>query len=193
VHVVAETERLLLRRFTADDVDLLVELDSDPEVMFFVTGGRPTPRAEIEHEHIPGYLAYHESGDIHGFWVVVDRASGAGLGWVHVRPPLDGSTPDPELGYRLRRSAWGRGLATEASRAMVDRTFATGGAERIFAHTMAVNTASRRVLEKVGLRYVRTFVADWPDRIPGDEHGDVEYALTRTEWEQARASRPPFA
>jgi RimJ/RimL family protein N-acetyltransferase len=191
VHVVAETGRLLLRRFTADDVDLLVGLDSDRQVMFFINGGRPTPRAEIEREHIPGYLDYHRRGDTYGFWVVVERASGEGLGWVHLRPPPDGSSPDPELGYRLRRSWWGRGLATEAARAIVDRTFAADGADRIFASTMAVNAASRRVLEKVGLRYVRTFTADWPDRIPGDEHGDVEYALTRSEWQQSRTLPRP--
>lgn len=48
---------------------------------------------------------------------------------------------------------------------------------------MAVNTASRRVMEKAGLRYIRTFHQDWPEPIPGDEHGEVEYALTKAEWE----------
>jgi hypothetical protein len=51
---------------------------------------------------------------------------------------------------------------------------------------MAVHSASRRVMEKAGLRFVRTFVADWPVRIEGDEHGDVEYALTFQEWASAR-------
>jgi RimJ/RimL family protein N-acetyltransferase len=51
---------------------------------------------------------------------------------------------------------------------------------------MAVNGASRRVMEKAGLRYVRTFHQPWPDRIEGDEQGDVEYALTREEWGAAR-------
>ena len=53
---------------------------------------------------------------------------------------------------------------------------------------MAVNTASRRVMEKAGLRHVRTFHAEWPDRIDGDEHGDVEYALTRAEWSAAQVT-----
>jgi RimJ/RimL family protein N-acetyltransferase len=52
---------------------------------------------------------------------------------------------------------------------------------------MVINTASRRVMEKSGLRFARTFHAEWPVRIPGDEHGDVEYALDRDEWEQDRA------
>ena len=51
---------------------------------------------------------------------------------------------------------------------------------------MVVNVASRRVMEKVGMRLVRTFHADWPVRIDGDEHGDVEYVVTRREWEATR-------
>jgi RimJ/RimL family protein N-acetyltransferase len=77
---------------------------------------------------------------------------------------------------------WGQGYASEGSRALVDKAFRELGVDRVYAETMAVNTASRRVMEKAGLRYLRTFHADWPDRIPGDEHGDVEYALTRDEW-----------
>ena len=89
---------------------------------------------------------------------------------------------DPELGYRLRRSAWGRGLATEGSVALVRAAFTDLGAARVVAETMAVHLASRRVMEKAGLRLVRTFHQDWPYPIPGDEQGDVEYAVTRTEW-----------
>ena len=53
---------------------------------------------------------------------------------------------------------------------------------------MVVNTGSWRVMEKSGLRFVRNFVMPWPDRIEGEEHGDVEYAITREEWEQDRAA-----
>ena len=53
----------------------------------------------------------------------------------------------------------------------------------MWAETMAVNTASHRVMEKAGLNYVRTFHQDWPNEIEGSEEGDVEYGLTRTEWE----------
>lgn len=90
---------------------------------------------------------------------------------------------EPELGYRLRKGAWGKGYATEGSRALIDKAFTELGATRVFAETMVVNTASRRVMEKAGLRLVRTFHADWPVRIPGDEHGDVEYAIPREEWQ----------
>jgi RimJ/RimL family protein N-acetyltransferase len=82
---------------------------------------------------------------------------------------------------------WGQGYATEGSRALIDKAFAELGVERVYASTMAVNVASRRVMEKAGLRFVRTFHADWPVRIPGDEEGDVEYAIDKAEWMGRRA------
>jgi RimJ/RimL family protein N-acetyltransferase len=95
-----------------------------------------------------------------------------------------------ELGYRLRKSAWGHGYATEGSRALIAKGFTEFGVRRVYATTMSVNTASRRVLEKAGLRFVRTFHQDWPDPIPGDHLGDVEYALTRAEWQEQQVSVP---
>jgi RimJ/RimL family protein N-acetyltransferase len=181
--VLLRTERLVLRQFTAADVDNLVELDADPEVMRYISGGRPTPREEIEGDYLPAFLAYYERPEGYGFWAVDDRASGEFLGWFHLRPGPGAPRDQPELGYRLRRSAWGRGLATEGSRALVELAFAQRGARRVTASTMAVNAASRRVMEKAGLRFARGFHGDWPHELEGGEHGDVEYALTREEWE----------
>lgn len=185
--VYLETERLVLRRFTTGDLDDLVELDSDPAVMHYVTGGRATSRDEMRDVNLPWWLAYYAAHPGFGFFAAVEKATGEFLGWFHFRPHPDGPRPDgtragAELGYRLRRAAWGRGFGTEGSRALIGKGFAELGVERVFAETMAVNVASRRVMEKAGLRYVRTFHQDWPDRIPGDEQGDVEYALTRAEF-----------
>ncbi|WP_246056299.1 GNAT family N-acetyltransferase [Cellulomonas cellasea] len=180
------TERLTLRELTADDVDLLVELDADPAVMHHVTGGVPTPRAEVVDEILPAFLAYYARGDGYGFWAAVERGSEEFLGWFHLRPGEGRPHDEPELGYRLRRAAWGHGFATEGARALVDTAFSDLGAARVVAEAMAVHTASRRVMEKCGMRLVRTFHADWPYPIPGDEQGDVEYAITRAEWEAAR-------
>jgi RimJ/RimL family protein N-acetyltransferase len=184
-----ETKRLLLRQFTEYDVDALIELDSDPAVMHFVTGGRPTPREEIEQEILPRWLRYYSESPGLGFWAAEEKATGQFIGWFHLRPGEGHPDDEPELGYRLRRSAWGKGYATEGCRALIDKAFAEHGVRRVLAETVAVHTASRRVMEKSGLRLVRVFHADWPDKIPGDEHGDVEYALDRDEWEQTR-SRP---
>ena len=187
MHVFLETERLVLRRFTEDDVDILVELDGDPEVMHFINGGRPTPRLEVETDILPAFLDYYERFAGYGFWAAVEKSTGQFLGWFHFRPAKAAEPDEVELGYRLRKSAWGKGYATEGSRALIDKGFAEHGVERVVAFTMVVNVASRRVMEKAGLRYVRTFHQPWPDYIEGEEEGDVEYALLRSEWEQQSA------
>jgi RimJ/RimL family protein N-acetyltransferase len=184
VRILLETERLVLRGFTPADLDDLVALDSDPAVMHYITGGRTTPREEVEDDVLPAFLSYYERFAGYGFWVAEEKSTAEFLGWLHLRPPPDAAPDEPELGYRLRRAAWGKGYATEGSRALVAKGFAELGARRVNAETMAVNLASRRVMEKAGLRYLRTFFQDWPDVIAGSEHGDVEYVLTRAEWEQ---------
>jgi RimJ/RimL family protein N-acetyltransferase len=189
VHVVLETERLILRRFTTDDVDNLFELDSDPEVVFYVTGGVTTPREEIETDDLPTFLAYYDRGDAYGFWAAVERSTGDFLGWFHFRPGEGHPDDEPELGYRLRKSAWGKGYAAEGSIALIDRGFREHGVRRVVAETMVVHTGSRRVMEKAGMTVSRVFHQEWPYRIPGDEQGDVEYEITRAQWERQRGAR----
>ena len=188
--VFLETQRLLLRRFTEGDSQNLVELDGDPEVMRFINGGRATPRDEIANDVLPAFLGHYERYAAYGFWAAVEKATGQFVGWFHLRPAEGAPPGELELGYRLRRSAWGKGYATEGSRAVIDKAFAELGVERVVASTMVVNVASRRVMEKAGLRFVRHFHQPWPDYIEGEEEGDVEYALRRSEWEQARGEEP---
>jgi RimJ/RimL family protein N-acetyltransferase len=181
-----ETDRLVLRWFTPDDVDVLTELDSDPEVMLRINGGRPTPREEIETDYLPAFLSYRDRFPGYGFFAVHERSTGCFLGWFHLRPHADAPQDEPELGYRLTRPTWGKGYATEGSIALIDKAFGELGARRVYAETMAAHDASRRVMEKAGMHLVRQFHQEWPDRIPGDEHGDVEYEITRAEWEASR-------
>lgn len=189
MEVFLETERLVLRRFTMDDEELLMQLDNGPDVMLYINAGAPVPREEIVDETLPAFLSYYDRFAGYGFWAAIEKQSGRFLGWFHFRPG-DGAGPlEPELGYRLHRFAWNQGYATEGSRALIDKGFGEFGVERVYAETMAVHSGSWRVMEKAGMRHVRSFHADWPVRIPGDEHGDVEYAITRSEWEADRASQ----
>lgn len=183
------TRNLRLRYFTPKDAGLLFELDADPEVMRYITGGTATPWDEVESDVLPAFLDYYRRTDGYGFWAAERLDTGGFVGWFHFRPEQGAPSDVPELGYRLRRSAWGQGLATEGSVALIDRGFTELGVQRVTASTMAVNTASRRVMEKAGMRLVRHFVADWPVAIPGDEHGDVEYAITRQQWDGDRSAR----
>ena len=169
------TDRLVLRRFTGSDVDNLVELDSDPRVTRFLTNGKPTPRERIENHLLPTMVRLRPAG----FWAAEDPETGAFLGWFALEP---GEVREVELGYRLRAETWGRGLATEGSRALVRTAFDDLGVDRVWAQTMAVNFASRRVMEKAGLRYLRTFHLHFDDPVPGTEHGEVEYELRSEDW-----------
>ena len=188
MRVFLETERLLLRRFIESDADNLHDLDSDPEVMRYATGGQPTPQDVIRDETLPRFLRAYERFEGFGVWAAIEKSTGGFVGWFEFYPRKDDVGPEEvELGYRLRTSAWGKGYATEGSRALIRKGFTDLGVQRVVAETMAVNTASRRVMEKAGLRYVRTFHQEWPSRIEGDEHGDVEYALTKAEWKRREA------
>lgn len=194
-----ETERLALRRFTRADVDHLVDLDSDPEVMRFLTGGTPTPRAVIESEILPRFLRSYQRFTGYGYWAAIEKATGAFLGWFSLVPPEDDRPDDVELGYRLHRSAWGQGYATEGAHALIRHGFTELGVRRVHATTYQDNLASRRVMEKVGMRLVRSYRLTPADLVAvgafhstaqdlweGDE---VEYALVKAEWEQHEAAR----
>jgi RimJ/RimL family protein N-acetyltransferase len=184
MRVFLETDRLVLRQFTMADADNLVQLDADPDVMRFVTGGIPTSRKEILDEFLPAFLGYYRRYEGYGFWAVIEKETGEFLGWFHFRPRPDADPGEAELGYRLRKSAWGQGYATEGSRALIRKGFTEHGVQRVVAGAMAVNQASRRVMEKAGLTLVRTFHEPWPYPIDGDQFGSVEYALDKTRWQQ---------
>jgi RimJ/RimL family protein N-acetyltransferase len=167
----------MLRPLTAHDVDLLFELNSDSEVMQYVTG-QPSTLDEVRSE-VADALGCR--------WIAIERASDEAMGWVGAIPSEDGREYD--VGWRLRREVWGRGLATEAAIALIDGLF-KAGASRVFAQTMAVNERSRAVMRRCGLQYRRTFHLSFDDPLPGTELGEVEYDLTRERWLRQRDSDP---
>jgi RimJ/RimL family protein N-acetyltransferase len=186
--ILLETDRLRLRRFTGDDIDRLVELDSDPEVMRYLTWGEPSPREWYVDEVMPRWLASYEETPQLGHFAAEDRATSEFLGWFHLHP--DRFSPDEqELGYRLRRACWGSGLATEGSKALLMHGFGVVGADKVCARTLATNLGSQRVMQKAGLRYECAFVYPLeiiPDRTDA-ERASVKYSITRAEWRASRA------
>jgi RimJ/RimL family protein N-acetyltransferase len=163
---------------TAADLDDLVTLDADPEVTRHITGGVATPRETYRDEVLPRWHAMAIAHPGRGFFAARRRSDGEFLGWFHLKP-LDEAARELDVGYRLRRAAWGRGYATEGARFLVEHAFRTLGAEKILAHALAANTASCRVLQKAGLRFVRSYLEE---RFPGGAPA-AQYALTRAEWE----------
>ncbi|MFE2064915.1 GNAT family N-acetyltransferase [Streptomyces sp. NPDC059467] len=181
-----ETPRLALRRFTADDADLLIELDSDPAVMRYLTGGTPTPPEIVRERYLPNILAnYAKWGGDLGLFAAHEKDGGAFIGWFILRPEPEGPLDEVELGYRLRQAAWGRGYATEGSRALLGKAFRELGVRMVWAETMSVNHGSRNIMEKLAMTLAETIPTP-PDMetVEGSEHGGVRYEITKEQWER---------
>src|SRR3569833_1413038 len=116
--VFLETERLIFRRFTENNADSLFELYDDPAVMKYLNGGQPADRTEIVTLELPAFLGYYERFPGYGFWAAIEKSTGGFLGWFHFRPGPADPPDEPELGYRLRRWAWGMGYGTEGPAAL---------------------------------------------------------------------------
>lgn len=183
VDVYVETERLWFRRFAKGDVELLVGLDSDPQVMRFLTG-QPTPRDEIESVVLPQILRVYDEHPGLGTFAAFEKRGGAFIGWFGMQPT--GQAKTVGVGYRLNRAAWGKGYATEGTKALIVKAFTELGMERVRADTMAVNHRSRAVMRRSGLRFVRVYHESFEDPLPGTEFGEVEYAIDRRTWEAGR-------
>jgi RimJ/RimL family protein N-acetyltransferase len=93
-----------------------------------------------------------------------------------------GLTGGTELGYRLYPAFWGRGLATEGTRALIRLAFEHLDVDRVVATMMADNIGSWRVMEKCGLRRIKAFCYPGAHLMPGGGHGDFVYELTRGDW-----------
>ena len=179
---VLRTDRIELVPLADEHLELEVELDSDPEVLRYLNPGART-RAEVKEAHQRRIAAAGTVPGL-GFWVgFVGRDF---VGWWILQPPEGPgqpySTDQADLGYRIQRRHWRRGFASEGSRELMRYGFMDIRLRRIFAQTLAVNTPSQAVMTSLGMHYVRSFPADYPDGIPGVEYGEVEYAITRDEW-----------
>jgi RimJ/RimL family protein N-acetyltransferase len=175
------TGRIALVPLADEHLEFEVELDADPEVMRYLTGRASTPeQVAVAHRRRLGAAV-----DGLGYWI--GFVEGEPVGWWTIEPPRQPNEAhavgrQAELGYRLLRPHWRNGLGSEGARELVRHGFADLHLDRIFAETMAVNTASRTTMASVGLRHVRTFHPHFDHPLPGSEHGEVEYAITREDW-----------
>ena len=178
MNIFLETPRLILRQFTEDDLDNLVALDSDPDVMRFINGGVASSREAIMSKFLPDVLSYYEDYNNLGFWAIAEKSSEEFVGWVVLRPEsrfriaklLDVAEPDAiELGYRLRKVSWGKGYATEVSRALIDKALTTEKISKIIAWALPQNKASIRVMEKLGMKLQQEYIFTAADVLPNIE------------------------
>lgn len=173
-----ETERLVLRPWSSDDIDTLAAIFADPLVWEFPFG-RGLSREESEH-----FLERQlEHWDTFGFgsWAAELKADGQLLGYMGLSVPrwLPEVLPAVEVGWRLRPDHWGRGLATEGGRASLRHGFETLALDRIISIFVPDNVASGRVMEKLGMR-------DWHTTTdPFSGLPLLVRELTRTDWRAA--------
>ncbi len=144
-----ETERLILRPMTAEDIDPLLLVFGDPLVMA-AFGVQPFDRAQME-----GWVRRnldHQVEHGYGLFTVTLKNSGAIIGDCGLELMDLDDGPAAELGYDLRSDHWNRGLATEAAMTVRDHAFATLRLPRLVSLIRPGNMASRRVAEKTGMR-----------------------------------------
>lgn len=141
-----ETERLILRMWQKDDFEAVVRLLSDPEVMRYVTPGRPLTRAEAWGNFAYGVGHWHLRG--YGFWAVEEKESGDLVGRIGFGRPEE--WPGIEFGWILGREYWGRGYAVEGARRALNYCFTEMGLDHVISSIQPENVASIRVAERLG-------------------------------------------
>ena len=150
---ILETERLVLREFDEADVAVFYQLGSDPAIIKY-TGDPGGGMTSIEHAleilHSHPMADYKKYG--FGRWACVHKESGELIGFAGLKY-LD-ELDEVDIGYRLLPDYWGSGLATEASRAVLDYGFRKLELEESIALALPGNVASIRILEKLGMNYV---------------------------------------
>lgn len=150
------TERLELRPFQEEDVERFAALMADDEATMFI-GGPKSPAAAADSVR---YMRDAFAARGWGTLAVVQRNDKACIGYCGVRPLLN--TPNVELAFALERRSWGRGYATEASKASLDLAFRNLAIDSVFATVYPDNHASIKVLTKVGMLFQRTIFGAWP-------------------------------
>lgn len=174
------TERLILRELRQSDVDSLFELDSNPQVHRYL-GNKPILKIEQVEEIITNIRKqYVDYGVVR--WATIEKSSGKFIGWSglkYITDSWNNKRNFHDVGYRFIPKYWGKGYATESTKAALEYAFNTLELNEVFGTCHEKNIASRRVLEKCGLKYIEKFIyineitCDWL-KISKEEWGNKE-------------------
>ena len=157
--IIAPTERLYFRLLDVNqaDAELLFELDQDKDVMHFINGGRATTRTEITDTFLPRLAAYRNPDLGWGLWAVFQSANDSYMGWILARPMhFFSETPhfdDIELGWRFKKSHWGKGFATEAAKQVMQTLYQKRDYRLFSAIAVAENRGSIAIMKKLGMKF----------------------------------------
>jgi RimJ/RimL family protein N-acetyltransferase len=185
---VAETARLRLREWSEPDEKAFYAIMNTPAVMQHL-GGVQTPAGW--HEAFERLWLYQRQFS-HTFWIVEDKVAGDILGFCglkRVNSPGAGEALAgvPEIGWRLRESAWGKGIAKEGAIAALDLAFGRFGYERVIAMTVPANVESEGLMRRLGM--TRAYDLDFTDpRFGPETNPQIVYALGAGDWPGAKAA-----
>jgi RimJ/RimL family protein N-acetyltransferase len=185
--IAAETERLILREWDDADEQRFYEVMNTPAVMRHLGGTQTPVEWRAGFDRIRGFT--RDWG--HTFWIVEEKATSDILGFCGLKrvnaPGAGDLTGTPEIGWRLRESAWGRGVAKEAAIASLDLGFGRFGYDNILAMTIPANTASQGLMKRLGMR--RRDELDFTDERFGPEvNPQIIYWMDAKDWPAARAA-----
>ncbi len=178
-----ETARLRIRRFTAGDWEALHEMIVQYQASEYAPYDHAWPTSEEEIRQVTAWFAGGEQ-----YLAVCLKDTERLIGFVCLNPEGEGAGAEYNLGYCFNFDYHGRGYATEACRALLDRAFGELGAERVVSGTAAANTPSCRLLRRLGFAKTGESVGSFrngPDGKPLESLG-YSFALSREEWERAR-------
>jgi RimJ/RimL family protein N-acetyltransferase len=176
---VLETERLILRCPEESDLDGFAEMMADEAAMRFLGGVKPRPEAWRMMATLAGACVLRG----YTLFSVIHGASGEWLG--RIGPWFPDAWPGTEVGWGLKRSAWGQGYATEAATAAMDFAFDTLGWDEAIHTILPDNAPSIAVARRLGSRYLR------PGHLPAPIDMDLDvWGQTRAEWKARTSPRP---
>lgn len=156
MNIMLETERLLLRQFTLEDTALLLQLNGDPEVLKYLH--EPLLETTEKAEDVLRNIILPQYPNGLGRWAIHNKEDRQFIGWCGLkhRPEIS----EIDLGYRFLQSAWGHGYATEAASHTLRYGFEKLRLDTITGRAHIENIASQKVLEKIGMRYMRDEIVD---------------------------------
>ena len=155
---VLETERLILRRLTMDDLDALAVLYRDPDVRKYFPEGALT--YDETKEELAWIIDVYYGQYGFGLWATIHKETGALIGRCGLIPWTIDGQQEVEVAYMLAKEYWGQGLATEAAQAIVRYAFDFLQLSRLICLIDAENRASKAVAEKIGMRFEKDIVDD---------------------------------
>jgi [ribosomal protein S5]-alanine N-acetyltransferase len=156
--IIIETDRLIIRELELSDENDIFEMDSDPEVHLFIENN---PAKTIE--DVRNSIVYFQNQlKENGFPVlaVIDKKTNECMGWsglIYSEELVNNHINFYELGYRFKKKHWGKGYATESSKAIIKIASKDFNINSIYAMTDPFNTNSQKVLKKLGFKYINTF------------------------------------